>query len=116
MKIRSYILCVVVSALSLVACGSGSTGGGGDGSSGSSGKRTKSDDEETEPTPRNRRSPTESSSGGKPSEQTCSAAAINGRCLDGPNKGASCCHSPMNEDDPPCPDSESCDTVCEHCE
>jgi hypothetical protein len=46
------------------------------------------------------------------SDKSCSSAALNGRCFEGPNKGKSCC---MPDDSTTCNPGTDCDTVCEFC-
>ena len=113
MKQRLAFALLAVGSLSLFACsssddtggssgssGNGSSGNGssGDGSSGSSGNGSSG------------------SSGNGSSETTCTSSSLNGQCLKGPNKGASCCYQPSSEDDPPCSASNDCDSVCKTCE
>ena len=54
---------------------------------------------------------TTSSSG---SSSSCSSAALNGRCLEGPKKGSSCC-MPDEDTGKTCSSGTDCDTVCEYC-
>jgi hypothetical protein len=77
---------------------SGGTSGSSGGTSGSSGGTSGSS------------GGTSGSSGS--SSQTCSSAALNGRCLEGPSKGKSCC---MPDDETTCSSGTDCDTVCEYC-